>query len=315
MISRAGYAGLQRHALQWTGDNSSWWEHLWMSMPQLQNLGLSGIAWAGVDVGGFFGDGNGELLARWTEFGIFQPFCRNHTAMGTVAQEPWAFGEPWETVCRAMLQLRMQLVPYLYTLFEECHRTGAPILRPLLFAYPDDPTTYTADDQFMVGDALLVAPITRPGIEHRHAYLPAGAWAQWWTGEVIEGPAHVLAHAPLGRPAIYARCNTPDPDVARGPAHGRGGRLPHLEGVRGPRLGLGRPLRGRGRRVRARLSANCACGVGRRAVVVRFSLSARSGEFVPPPRDTFVEFAGGDRVRLEETGEAVVIERNVTNDD
>ena len=117
-----------------------------MGMPQLQNLGLSGIAWTGVDIGGFFGDGNGELLARWTEFGIFQPFCRNHTAMGTVAQEPWAFGEPWETVCRAMLQLRMQLVPYLYTLFEECHRTGAPILRPLLFAYQDDPTTYTADE-------------------------------------------------------------------------------------------------------------------------------------------------------------------------
>ena len=104
VISRAGYAGLQQHALQWTGDNSSWWEHLWMSMPQLQNLGLSGIAWAGVDVGGFFDDCNGELLARWTEFGAFQPFCRNHSAMGTARQEPWAFGEPWESVCRDMLR-------------------------------------------------------------------------------------------------------------------------------------------------------------------------------------------------------------------
>src|ERR687896_47222 len=89
VISRAGYAGLQRYALQWTGDNSSWWEHLWMSMPQLQNLGLSGIAWAGVDIGGFFDDCDGELLARWTEFGVFQPFCRNHTAIGTRRQEPW----------------------------------------------------------------------------------------------------------------------------------------------------------------------------------------------------------------------------------
>src|SRR5215212_2134031 len=68
VITRAGYAGLQRHAMQWTGDNSSWWEHLWMSMPQLQNLALSGVAWAGVDIGGFGGDTNGELLARWTEF-------------------------------------------------------------------------------------------------------------------------------------------------------------------------------------------------------------------------------------------------------
>ena len=113
----------------------------WMSMPQLQNLGLSGIAWCGVDVGGFFDDCNGELLARWTEFGAFQPFCRNHSAMGTARQEPWAFGEPWESVCRAMLELRMQLLPYLYTAFEECHRTGAPVLRPLLFSYPDDPVT------------------------------------------------------------------------------------------------------------------------------------------------------------------------------
>ncbi len=110
-----------------------------------------------------------------------------------------------------MLALRMQLLPYLYTAFEECHRTGAPILRPLLFSYPEDPVTYTADDQFMVGDALLVAPITRPGVEHRHVYLPAGSWAHWWTGDVIEGPAHILAHAPLGQPAVYARSSTPIP--------------------------------------------------------------------------------------------------------
>jgi alpha-glucosidase len=211
VISRAGYAGLQRHALQWTGDNSSWWEHLWMSMPQLQNLGLSGVAWSGVDIGGFFDDCDGELLARWTEFGIFQPYCRNHSAMGTARQEPWAFGEPWESICRDMLLLRMRLLPYLYTLFDECHRTGAPVLRPLLFEFPDDETTYTADDEFMLGSALLVAPITRPGIEHRHVYLPAGTWHHFWSSEAITGPAHVLAHAPLGRPAIYVRANTPLP--------------------------------------------------------------------------------------------------------
>src|SRR5215210_1185988 len=211
VITRAGYAGLQRHAMQWTGDNSSWWEHLWMSMPQLQNLGLSGVAWAGVDIGGFFGDGNGELLARWTEMGVFQPFCRNHTAIGTRRQEPWAFGEPYESVCRKMLKLRQRLLPYLYTLFEECHRTGAPILRPLLFAYPEDETAYTADDEFLRGEALLVAPISRPGVEHRHVYLPEGAWLHLWTGERLDGPAHVLAHAPLGEPAVYIKANTPLP--------------------------------------------------------------------------------------------------------
>jgi alpha-glucosidase len=207
VITRAGYAGLQRHALQWTGDNSSWWEHLWMSMPQLQNMGLSGVAWAGVDVGGFFGDTNGELLARWYEFGVFQPFCRNHAAKGTRNQEPWLFGEEYEGVIRKMLKLRMRLLPYLYALFEECHRTGAPILRPLLFEHPADETTYTADDEFMLGSALLVAPITRPGIEHRHVYLPEGTWFHLWTGERHGGPAHVLAHAPLGQPAVYVKAN------------------------------------------------------------------------------------------------------------
>jgi alpha-glucosidase len=211
VITRAGYAGLQRHAMHWTGDNSSWWEHLWMSMPQLQNLGLSGVAWAGVDIGGFGGDTTGELLARWTEFGVFQPFCRNHTTLGTRRQEPWTFGEPYESVCREMIKLRQRLLPYLYTLFEECHRTGAPILRPLLFEYPEDETTYNADDEFLLGDALLVAPITRPGIEHRHVYLPQGTWFHYWSGERFDGPAHVLAHAPLGEPAIYVKANTPIP--------------------------------------------------------------------------------------------------------
>jgi len=208
VITRAGYAGMQRHAMHWTGDNSSWWEHLWMSMPQLQNLGLSGVAWVGVDVGGFFGDSNGELLARFTELGALQPFCRNHSSMGTVRQEPWAFGEPYTSVCRDMLRLRMRLLPYLYTLFEESHRTGAPILRPLLYEHPDDPVTYAADDELLLGRDLLLAPITRPGLEHRHVYLPAGTWVHWFTGERVDGPAHVLAHAPLGRPALYVRANT-----------------------------------------------------------------------------------------------------------
>jgi alpha-glucosidase len=211
VISRSGYAGIQRHALLWTGDNSSTWEHLTMSSSQLQNLGLSGVGWTGVDVGGFYGDATGELLARWTEFGIFQPFCRNHSEKQTRHQEPWVFGEPYESICRAMLKLRQRLLPYLYTLFEECHRTGAPILRPLFWAYPEDGSTYSLDDQFLCGDSLLVAPVTRPGVEYRHVYLPAGSWFHYWTGTRIDGPAHILAHAPMGQPAIYVRANSAVP--------------------------------------------------------------------------------------------------------
>jgi alpha-glucosidase len=110
-----------------------------------------------------------------------------------------------------MLTLRMRLLPYLYTLFEESHRTGAPILRPLLYEHPEDPVTYAADDELLLGRDLLLAPITRPGLEHRHVYLPAGTWVHWFTGGRVDGPAHVLAHAPLGRPALYVRANTPLP--------------------------------------------------------------------------------------------------------
>jgi len=208
VISRAGYAGIQRHSLLWTGDNSSTWEHLTMSLAQLLNLGLSGVGWCGVDTGGFYGDASGELLARWTEFGIFQAFCRNHSEKQTRHQEPWLFGEPYESIVRALLKLRQRLLPYLYTLFEECHRTGLPLLRPLFLAYPEDTATYQMDDEFLCGDTLLVAPVTRPGVEYRHVYLPAGSWFHFWTGEYVEGPAHILAHAPLGQPAIYVRANT-----------------------------------------------------------------------------------------------------------
>jgi alpha-glucosidase len=307
VISRAGYAGLQRHALQWTGDNSSWWEHLWMSMPQLQNLGLSGIAWAGVDVGGFFDDCDGELLARWTEFGIFQPFCRNHSAMGTLRQEPWAFGEPWESVCRDMLLLRMRLIPYLYTLFDESHRTGAPILRPLLFEFPDDETTYTVDDQFMVGSALVVAPITRPGIEHRHVYLPAGSWHHLWTGSRVDGPAHILAHAPLGQPAVYVRSNTPiplgDPVQHTGEPSGLTWRVFPAAGGAG-QASLYEDA-GDGYGPAARRTAQVETGEDG---CVRFSLSAREGSFVPSRGVVRVDL-GGSVVEIEESAEAVVIER------
>lgn len=208
IVTRSGYAGVQRHSAVWTGDNLATWDNLAMSVAQLLNLGLSGVGWSGVDIGGFYEDSSGELVARWTEFGAFQAFCRNHAEKQSRPQEPWVFGEPYESVCRKMLQFRQRLIPYLYTLFEICHRTGAPVLRPLFWSSPSDITTYSIDDEFFCGDTLLVAPITRPGHEYRHVYLPQGTWFHYWTGERIEGPTHILAHAPLGQPAFYVRANS-----------------------------------------------------------------------------------------------------------
>ena len=154
-----------------------------MSMPQLQNLGLSGRGAAAASTSAA---SSATATASCSRAGpssaIFQPFCRNHSGEGTRAAGAVGVRRAVrERLPRHAASCGCGCCPYLYTLFEEAARTGAPILRPLLFEYPDDPTTYTADDEFLLGDALLVAPITRPGIEHRHVYLPAGTWVQWWT--------------------------------------------------------------------------------------------------------------------------------------
>jgi len=114
-ISRSGYAGVQRHAVVWTGDKRSSREHPRLSVSTCLNLGMSGVAMCGADVGGFGEDCSGELLVRWTRAGALMPFFRNHSGLGTARQEPWAFGEPYESICRRWLELRYELLPYLYT--------------------------------------------------------------------------------------------------------------------------------------------------------------------------------------------------------
>jgi alpha-glucosidase len=205
-----------------------------------------------------------------------------------------------------MLRLRMRLLPYLYTVFEECHRTGAPILRPLLFEFPDDPATYTADDQFMVGPALLVAPITRPGVEHRHVYLPAGTWHHLWSSEPIAGPVHVLAHAPLGQPAVYVRSNTPiplgDPVMHTGEPSGLTWRVFLSPGSGSASL---YEDAGDGYGPWSHRTARVESGEGGS---VRFSLSEREGLFVPARSRVSIEL-GDEVVEVDEAADAVVIER------
>ncbi len=205
VLTRSGFAGVQRWSACWMGDNHSWWEHLEMAMPQLLNMGMSGVPFVGTDIGGFSGNASGELFARWMQFGALAPFCRGHSEIGSERHEPWVFGPRVEAICREFLRLRYRLLPYLYTLFWEAARRGIPVLRPLLYHFPDDPVTYPLHDQVLLGPHLLAAPIYHPGREHRHVYLPAGAWYDWWTGELLTGPAHLLAHAPLERMPLYVR--------------------------------------------------------------------------------------------------------------
>ncbi len=174
LLTRAGYAGVQRYASVWTGDNRSFWEHLAMSLPMVMNLGVSGVPFAGPDVGGFAHDTTGELLIRWTQAGAFTPYFRNHSAIGTVRQEPWAFGEKVESITKKYLELRYVWMPYMYNLFREAHLTGVPVMRPLFLEYPEDPGTMNVSDQFLLGDSVLIAPILSPGTTHRAVYLPHG---------------------------------------------------------------------------------------------------------------------------------------------
>lgn len=142
IITRAAYAGTQRYALVWTGDNQSIWAHLQMAIPQLCNLGLSGFSYAGTDVGGFGADTTKELLARWVQVGCLSPFFRNHSAQGTRKQEPWQFDKELLEIYRKYVELRYHLLPYIYDCFFESEQTGLPIMRPLMLNFEKDAETY-----------------------------------------------------------------------------------------------------------------------------------------------------------------------------
>ncbi|WP_333225794.1 glycoside hydrolase family 31 protein [Microcoleus sp. BR0-C5] len=205
VLTRSGFAGIQRYSSVWMGDNQSQWEHLEMSLPMLCNMGLSGVAFVGCDIGGFAGNATAELFARWMQVGMLYPLMRGHSAMSTAQHEPWVFGDRTEKICREYINLRYQLLPYIYTLFWEAATTGTPILRPLLYHFPRDRTTYHLYDQVLLGPSLMAAPVYRPGVEHRAVYLPEGTWYDWWTGECYHGPMHILAYAPLERMPLYVR--------------------------------------------------------------------------------------------------------------
>lgn len=205
LFTRSGWAGVQRYATAWTADNQSTWEHLKLTMAMVLGSGLSGLAFTGPDVGGFEGGAQGELLVRWTQMGTFLPFFRNHTALLNPSQEPWAFGEPYLSCSRSAIELRYRLLPYLYTAVWQCAQTGLPIVRPLVMACPEDPQVGALDDEFLCGDALLVAPVCEAGATARKVYLPMGEWFDFWTDERLSGPNTVSVSAPPERIPFFVR--------------------------------------------------------------------------------------------------------------
>ncbi len=172
------------------------------------NMGMSGIPFVGVDIGGFWNAGNGELLVRFAQLASLMPFCRNHNSLGQPDQEPWAFGEPYESAYRTAIELRYRLMPYLYTLFHAASTGGAPVMRPLYYHYPRDEQASGVESEFLVGDSLLSAPIYELGAASRNVYLPAGSWFDYWSGDEYPGAGWSDVPAPLERWPLLVRGNT-----------------------------------------------------------------------------------------------------------
>jgi alpha-glucosidase len=197
VLTRATYAGGQRYAATWTGDNSSTWNHLRLTTPMLENLGLSGFALSGADVGGYAGTPQQDLLTKWIEIASFQPIDRDHTEKGTGDQEPWVGGPAPESIRRRFIEERYRLMPYLYSLADEASRTGMPIERPLFLEFP-----YAASDhhpidvdpeaagEFLLGpDILIAAPPYPDKLDNYVVEFPSAKWYDYWTGLPVSKPA------------------------------------------------------------------------------------------------------------------------------
>ena len=207
VMTRASYAGGQRYAATWTGDNSATWDHLKLAISQTLSLGLSGFAWVGTDVGGFTGGPTPELMTRWFEYSAFLPIMRDHSQKGAPRAEPWVDGPEQLAIRRRYVEERYRLMPTLYALAETSARTGDPIARPVIYDWPaavgEDCRT---EMSFTLGGRLLVAGAPRP--EQHNAWqacLPTGQWYDYWTGTAVKTPASLGGYGLL--------TITPDPAV------------------------------------------------------------------------------------------------------
>jgi alpha-glucosidase len=209
LLSRAAFAGSQRYTAVWTGDNASTDDHMFVAVRLVNSIGLSGIAYCGADVGGFHGTPTPDLFTRWMSIGCYTPFFRNHTAVGTNDQEPWAFGEEREDLCRKVLEQRYRLLPYIYSMFYVAAQTGMPVSRTLAIDYPFEPKIYTWDyhNEYLFGDAFLVVPVSSTQ-RYVKAWLPEGTWYRLGSGEKFEGGKEYIVDAPLSDLPVFVKAGS-----------------------------------------------------------------------------------------------------------
>jgi len=197
VLTRAGFAGLQRYTAIWTGDNLSNENHMLLGVRLLNSLGLSGVSFCGVDIGGFIGEASPDLMARWISIGAFSPFFRGHKEYNSKAGELWTFGEETEKTCRDYIQLHYNLLPYIYSSFYESTLTGMPVQRSLAINYPLDENIYhdNAVNEYMYGPSLLVVPYVASQLTVA-AYLPKGTWYNFYSDEILQGNESHYQFAP-----------------------------------------------------------------------------------------------------------------------
>ncbi|WP_088324126.1 glycoside hydrolase family 31 protein [Polaribacter tangerinus] len=205
VITRSAYSGAQRYTSTWMGDNIASWEHLAIANNQAQRMAMSGFSFAGSDIGGFAEQPQGELFARWIQLGVFHAFCRVHSSGDHGDQEPWVFGDEITDIVRKFVNLRYQLLPYLYTAFWKYLTEGTPILKSLVLFDQEDHQTHYRSDEFVYGEQLLICPITEPNARGRRMYIPRGKWYNFWTDELLEGGKEIWVAAALDSMPIFVK--------------------------------------------------------------------------------------------------------------
>jgi len=208
-LTRSGYSGVQRYGAVWTGDNVAYDEHMLLGVRMISCMGLSGIAFAGYDVGGFVGDASSKLFARWLSIGAFSPFFRGHSMINSRDSEPWAYGEEVEQISRNYIRFRYQMMPYIYSLFYDAANTGMPVQRSLAVAYPHNHKVYegTYHNQYFFGPAFLVAPVESDK-EFVKVYLPEGNWHYLYNGQPYAGNTEIVVECPLRRLPVFVKAGS-----------------------------------------------------------------------------------------------------------
>lgn len=208
ILTRSGFSGSQRYAATWTGDNTSTWNHMRLSVPQLLNLGLSGMTFAGSDIGGFNGFSGGptpDLLTRWMQLGAFNPLFRNHSDGVTREREPWVDGPEHEAIRKHFIEERYKLLPYIYSCMEHASRTGIPLMRPMFLEFPSDPSVITNAEEYMFGPSLLVAPRVWDIPGSYVVRLPKGTWYDYWTGKKVKGDQTLSVDPSISTAPLYVK--------------------------------------------------------------------------------------------------------------